>query len=180
VVDGRGYILTLWPFRDKVPLSVRLGNQREYPAKVVAINDERSLVVLKIQPPQLLPAISLSKFPVPQKGDVVFAVPSPAQKSAARGVVTAVEQKLGKRFPRNLIQTDGCIKSIPNSLATSRRSRQSPINLWSLAVLAGKNIGILGKIGSQAIPPRRGRSRLALKRRHFGIEGGGTRKRRLI
>jgi len=108
VVDGRGYILTMLPHYDgnRQQLRVRLANQSEYLAELVATDPKLFLAVLRIRTPRPIAAVPFSKARIPQEGDAVIAVPSPLQKSATTGVVTGVGQSPGEPLPQNLIRSD--------------------------------------------------------------------------
>jgi len=138
IVDGRGYILTmLWATeRGGKQLRVRLADQHEYLADVVATDANLKLAVLRIQAPWPLPAVSLSKVRDPQSGDVVVAIPSPGQKEAKTGIVTGLGKDLGENFPKNLILSDLPL-AITEGASLMVSDDGEPLGIW-VGIRAGK------------------------------------------
>lgn len=108
VIDERGYILTMRTpgLDDRHWIRVRLANQAEYAGELVATDPALSLAVLRIRCAHSIAAVPVGKARLARVGDTVFAVPSPAQKLTAIGVVQRLGISLYPDFPRNLIQSD--------------------------------------------------------------------------
>ncbi len=89
VFDPRGYILTLTLLdeydNDGRQTKVRLGDQKEYVARVVENNQHLGLAILKVSVAQPIPAISLKNVPEPESRAMVFAVTFQPQTKPLKG-----------------------------------------------------------------------------------------------
>lgn len=161
VVDDRGFILTMWLSgdADREQLIVRLADQSEHPAEVVAADSKLELAVLRIRPERPLAAVSLSKVRLPQKGDAVWSVPSPAQKESKAGVVTGIRQFAGDMFTKTFIESD-----LPLPLGEGGSlmvaDKREPVGVW-IAIRAGETrssyaiaLNDIQPLLAKALPPR--------------------------
>ncbi len=103
VVDPRGYVLTsngISQTGDRY--RVRMRDLKEFDGKVVAIDEAVHLMVLKINSPQSLPAVSLDKIREPQKGDLIYLINSPATKELVPGRVVNESHRSKENQPEIL------------------------------------------------------------------------------
>lgn len=112
IVDKRGYVLTNnHVIRDAKEISVRLNDGRTSPAKVVGVDPDTDLAVLKIELEQL-PAISFGDSTHLRVGDVVLAIGNPfgVGQTVTQGIISATHRsELGINTFENFIQTDASI-----------------------------------------------------------------------
>lgn len=109
IMDQRGYILTnSHVIRDRTRVSVALPDGRTAVAKIIGIDTETDIAVLKINLPQL-PAISMSNSDTLQVGDVVLAIGNPfgLGQTVTQGIISALGRTaIGLSNIENFIQTD--------------------------------------------------------------------------
>ena len=121
IVDPRGYIITNNHVVDKADkIFVRLstdpdeGFQQGRPAKVVGVDKETDIAVIKIQTDKPLPTVKLGNSDGAQVGDWVTAIGSPfnLQQTVTAGIVSSknrtIEQGIAGQF-QHFIQTDAAI-----------------------------------------------------------------------
>src|ERR1700677_4343232 len=113
IVDKRGYILTNNHVVDQATkIQVQLnGETQKYTAKVVGIDEETDLAVVKIDAGRDLPTAKLGNSDGVQVGDWVLAFGSPfgLQATVTAGIVSARDRaNIGRQFQR-FIQTDAAI-----------------------------------------------------------------------
>jgi serine protease Do len=125
VVDSRGYIITNNHVVDKadkiyVKLSTDPENESEHgrPAKVVGVDPETDIAVIKIDAPQPLPTVKLGNSDGAQVGDWVLAIGSPfsLSETVTAGIVSAKNRSIDEPGPtgapnqfQKFIQTDAAI-----------------------------------------------------------------------
>ncbi|GAC1418896.1 MAG: DegQ family serine endoprotease [Acidobacteriaceae bacterium] len=125
IVDSRGYILTNNHVVDKADkIYVKLSTDPDNPtdhgrlAKVVGVDPETDVAVIKIEAPQPLPTIKLGNSEGAQVGDWVLAVGSPfgLSKTVSAGIVSAKDRSIDEPGPnggpnqfQRFIQTDAAI-----------------------------------------------------------------------
>lgn len=121
IVSADGYIITnnhviqVQRGRTADEIRVRLGNNKEYVAKLVGTDEKTDIAVLKIESEEALPAITTADSSKLQVGDVVFAIGNPLDVglTATQGIVSALGRDssgiLGPGAYENFIQTDAAI-----------------------------------------------------------------------
>src|SRR3979490_2159888 len=114
IVDKKGYILTNNHVVDqatkaKVTLN---GEQMPYTAKVIGVDEETDLAVIKIDVGHDLSAAKLGNFDAVQVGDWALAIGNPfgfLQGSVTAGIISAKDRgNVGQQFQR-FLQTDAAI-----------------------------------------------------------------------
>src|SRR5213082_605869 len=113
IVDKRGYILTNnHVVEQATKIQVQLnGDTTRYTAKVVGVDEETDLAVIKIEPGRELPVAKLGNSDGVQVGDWVLAIGSPFGLNATvtAGIVSAKDRgNVGKQFQK-FLQTDAAI-----------------------------------------------------------------------
>ena len=126
IVDSRGYIITNNHVVDKadkiyVKLSTDPGQSRPTTAvrrKVIGVDPETDIAVIKIDAPQPLPTVKLGNSDGAQVGDWVLAIGSPfaLSKTVTAGIVSAKNRSIDEPGPngganqfQKFIQTDAAI-----------------------------------------------------------------------
>ena len=124
IVDSRGYIITNNHVVDKADkIYVKLANDPDtgdpgYLAKVIGVDTETDIAVIKIDAKQSLPTISLGNSDGAQVGDWVLAIGSPfgLSQTVSAGIVSAKNRSIDDRDAQGLskqfqkfIQTDAAI-----------------------------------------------------------------------
>jgi serine protease Do len=114
IVDKKGFILTNNHVVDqatKVQVTLN-GEQTQYTAKVVGIDEETDLAILKIEVGHDLPFAKLGNSESVQVGDWVLAIGNPfgfLQGSVTAGIISAKDRgNVGQQFQR-FLQTDAAI-----------------------------------------------------------------------
>jgi len=114
VVDKKGYILTNNHVVDqatKVQVTLN-GEQMPYTAKVIGVDEETDLAVIKIDVGHDLPAAKLGNSDSVQVGDWALAIGNPfgfLQGSVTAGIISAKDRgNVGQQFQR-FLQTDAAI-----------------------------------------------------------------------
>ena len=115
IVDKRGYILTNnHVVENATKIQVQLnGDSNRYTAKVVGVDEETDLAVIKIDASKDLPTAKLGNSDGSQVGDWVLAIGSPfgLQATVTAGIISAKDRGgfgLGRQFQR-FLQTDAAI-----------------------------------------------------------------------
>jgi len=126
IIDPDGYIVTnahmvrgahrvqvsipIASLDDGSPSSVTIGRQHTMDARVVGLDSEIDLALLKVEAHNL-PAVHLADYNKLRQGQVVFAFGSPEglQDSVTMGVVSAVARQTDPDSPFTFIQTDAPI-----------------------------------------------------------------------
>jgi len=114
IVDKKGYILTNNHVVDQATkIQVTLyGEQTPYTAKLVGIDEETDLAVLKIDAGRELPVAVLGNSDAVEVGDWSLAIGNPfgfLQGSVTAGIISAKDRdKVGQQFQR-FLQTDAAI-----------------------------------------------------------------------
>jgi serine protease Do len=115
VVDKNGYIITNHHVIAKVDhIKVKLhgDDSSEYRARVVGIDPETDLAVIKIDPPGPLVPVSIGNSDAVQVGDWAVAIGSPfgLEASVTAGIVSALGRDIGGPLQlQRFIQTDAAI-----------------------------------------------------------------------
>jgi serine protease Do len=113
IVDKRGYILTNNHVVDQATkIQVQLnGDTQKYTAKVIGIDEDTDLAVIKIDAGKDLPTAKLGNSDGVQVGDWVLAIGSPfgLQATVTAGIISAKDRGgIGRQFQK-FIQTDAAI-----------------------------------------------------------------------
>src|SRR6202158_5555000 len=113
IVDKRGYILTNnHVVEQATKIQVQLnGETTKYTAKVIGVDEDTDLAVIKIEPGRELPVAKLGNSDGVQVGDWVLAIGSPFGLNATvtAGIISAKDRGgVGHQFQR-FIQTDAAI-----------------------------------------------------------------------
>jgi serine protease Do len=114
IVSPKGYILTNeHVVHGSSRIIVGLQNGQSYPGKVVGIDEETDVAVIKIDAPQDLPTVTLGDSNAAQVGDWVLAVGSPfgLDQTVTAGIISKKERETPSatsNFQR-FIQTDAAI-----------------------------------------------------------------------
>jgi serine protease Do len=113
IVDAKGYILTnQHVIQGATKITVRLQSGEQYPARVVGIDEETDLAVLKVEPGKDLPAIKLGDSGTVEVGDWVLAIGSPfgLEQTVTAGIISKKErQPYPQANFQQFIQTDAAI-----------------------------------------------------------------------
>lgn len=113
IVDKSGYILTNdHVVDDAAKISVRLQNGDEYVAKVIGVDDQTDLAVLKIEAGKDLPSVKLGDSNTTQVGDWVLAIGSPfgLAQTVTAGIISQTNRETPTTTPfQKFIQTDAAI-----------------------------------------------------------------------
>ena len=114
IVDKNGYIITNQHVIAKVDrIKVKLhGDSTEYRARVVGIDPETDLAVIKIDPHGALNPVSIGNSEAVQVGDWAVAIGSPfgLEASVTAGIVSAMGRNIGGSLQlQRFIQTDAAI-----------------------------------------------------------------------
>lgn len=113
IVDKRGYILTnAHVVQDSARISVKLDSGEEYLAKVVGMDEETDLAVLKIEAARDLPVAKLGNSNDAQVGDWVLAIGSPfgLTRTVTAGIISQVQRSTpSSTLFQRFIQTDAAI-----------------------------------------------------------------------
>ena len=113
IVDKNGYIITNNHVVSKVDhIKVKLhGGDEEYRARIVGVDTETDLAVLKIDPKQPLVPVTVGNSDAIQVGDWSVAIGSPfgLEASVTAGIVSALGRDIGGSGLQRFIQTDAAI-----------------------------------------------------------------------
>jgi serine protease Do len=114
IVDKAGYILTNYHVvEDSSRIIVQLHSGEEYLAKIVGMDEETDLAVLKIEAGKDLPFVKFGDSEKAQVGDWVLAIGSPfgLSQTVTAGIVSQVKRETPYtiQFPKKFIQTDAAI-----------------------------------------------------------------------
>jgi serine protease Do len=117
IVDKRGYILTnnhVVEQATKIQVQLSGSNQAKYTAKVIGVDEDTDLAVIKIETNKDLPTAKLGNSDGVQVGDWVLAIGSPfgLQATVTAGIISAKDRAgiggPGHQFQR-FLQTDAAI-----------------------------------------------------------------------
>lgn len=113
IIDKRGYILTNNHVVDQATkIQVQLnGETQKYTAKVIGVDEDTDLAVVKIDAGKELPTAKLGNSDGVQVGDWVLAIGSPfgLQATVTAGIISAKDRGgIGRQFQK-FIQTDAAI-----------------------------------------------------------------------
>src|SRR5882762_1744991 len=117
IVDKRGYILTnnhVVEQATKIQVQLDGNNQTKYTAKVIGVDEDTDLAVIKIEANKDLPTAKLGNSDGVQVGDWVLAIGSPfgLQATVTAGIISAKDRAgiggAGHQFQR-FLQTDAAI-----------------------------------------------------------------------
>jgi serine protease Do len=113
IVDKMGYIITnAHVVDDAVKITVKLESGDEFSAKVVGVDDETDLAVLKIDAARDLPFVTLGDATKAEVGDWVLAIGSPfgLAKTVTAGIISQTNRQTAASTAfQKFIQTDAAI-----------------------------------------------------------------------
>jgi serine protease Do len=111
IVSENGYILTNNHVVDKADeITVKTANQKEYKAKVIGVDNETDLAVIKIDAKNL-PVAKLGDSDSINVGDWVLAIGSPfgLEQTVTQGIISAKGRIIGAGAFDDFLQTDAAI-----------------------------------------------------------------------
>ncbi|HSK71529.1 MAG TPA: trypsin-like peptidase domain-containing protein [Pyrinomonadaceae bacterium] len=113
IVDRSGYILTNYHVvEDSSRITVRLHSGEEFQAKIIGMDEETDLAVLKIDTGRDLPFVKLADSSRAQVGDWVLAIGSPfgLAQTVTAGIISQTNRETPYATPfQKFIQTDAAI-----------------------------------------------------------------------
>lgn len=113
IVDRTGYILTnAHVVQDSARITVRLENGDEFAAKVIGLDDETDIAVLKIEAGRDLPTVDMGDSNYARVGEWVLAIGSPfgLARTVTAGIVSQTNRDTpGTTVFQRFIQTDAAI-----------------------------------------------------------------------
>ena len=112
IVSDDGYILTSNHVIEKASkIRVLLGGNREYEAEIVGQDDLTDVALIKIEPDEPLPFVSIGDSRSLRIGDQVMAIGNPfgVGQTATIGIVSALGRSIGLMQYEDFIQTDAAI-----------------------------------------------------------------------
>lgn len=112
IVDKSGYIVTNFHVvTDASRIMVKLESGEEYVAKVVGVDDETDLAILKIEAGKDLPVVKMGNSDKAQVGDWVLAIGSPfgLARTVTAGIVSQTKRETPTSLFQQYIQTDAAI-----------------------------------------------------------------------
>ncbi len=112
IVDKTGLILTnSHVVEESSRISVRLQSGEEYVAKIVGVDEETDLAVLKINTGKDLPTVKLGDSNAAQVGDWVLAIGSPfgLAQTVTAGIISQTQRETPLSNFQKFIQTDAAI-----------------------------------------------------------------------
>ncbi len=160
IVDSRGYIITNNHVVDKADkIFVKLSNDPDggpgdegHPAKVIGVDKDTDIAVIKIETKESLPTIKLGNSDGAQVGDWVLALGSPfsLSKTVTAGIVSAKNRSIDEPGPNGTAQSQ-FQKFIQTDAAINPGNSGGP-----LVDLAGQVIGMntaiyTSSMGSQGV-----------------------------
>ncbi len=115
IIEEHGYILTNYHVvEDATEITVTLSNGHKYSAKLIGVDPENDLAIIKIKPKERLRALKLGDSSKLQVGQKVFAIGNPfgLNSTLTTGIISALGRPLtteSGRVIENVIQTDAPI-----------------------------------------------------------------------
>ena len=112
IVNPAGYIITnnhVVRFASKIRIKLQSG--REYDGRVIGTDEETDLAVLKIDPPETLPAATMGDSDKLNVGDWVLAIGSPfgLEQTVTAGIISAKGRVTPEAVFQQFLQTDAAI-----------------------------------------------------------------------
>ncbi len=156
IVDGRGYIITNNHVVDKADkIFVKLSTDPDggpgdngRPAKVIGVDKDTDIAVIKIDAPQPLPTVKLGNSDGAQVGDWVLAVGSPfaLSKTVTAGIISAKNRSIDEGPGANGIAQGSFQKFIQTDAAINPGNSGGP-----LVDMAGQVVGMNTAIYTQSM-----------------------------
>ena len=112
IIDREGHIITNnHVIEEADEIKVRLSDKEEYDAKLVGRDSKTDIALIKIDPPDGLPMVTLGDSDKLQVGEWVMAIGNPfgLSQTVTVGIVSALWRKIGAGPYENFIQTDAAI-----------------------------------------------------------------------
>src|SRR5213596_1336034 len=140
IVDKRGYILTNnHVVEQATKIQVQLnGDTTRYTAKVVGVDEDTDLAVIKIDANKELPIAKLGNSDGVQVGDWVLAIGSPfgLQATVTAGIISAKARQIGQGPFDDFLQTDAAIN--PGNSGGPLVNMQGEVVGINTAIVAGR------------------------------------------
>jgi serine protease Do len=112
IVDSKGYILTNYHVvQDATRITVGLLSGEKFRGKVVGVDEETDVAVVKIEAPRELPILKLGDSNASDVGDWVLAIGSPfgLDQTVTAGIISKKERETSPSSFQRFIQTDAAI-----------------------------------------------------------------------
>jgi serine protease Do len=113
IVSAKGYILTnVHVVQGSSRIMVGLQSGQRFPARVIGIDDETDVAVIKIEAGRDLPTVTLGDSNATQVGDWVLAIGSPfgLDQTVTAGIISKKERETASFTPfQRFLQTDAAI-----------------------------------------------------------------------
>ena len=112
IINEDGYIITNNHVVDNATeINIRLITHKEYEAKIIGRDPKTDLALLKIEPTEKLPTVTLGDSEKLRVGDWVLAIGNPFgfEQTVTAGIVSGKGRNLGGAPYENFIQTDASI-----------------------------------------------------------------------
>lgn len=109
IIDAKGYLLTAHHVIDKAKeIEIRLADAQRLPARVIAVESQLDLAILKVQSERELPILSLGDSETIRVGDLafVFGYPFGRESSMNLGIVSRAGRSYRDSASFEFIQTD--------------------------------------------------------------------------
>ena len=149
IIDQKGHILTNYHvIRGSVSLVVTLSNQVKYKAKVVGVDIEDDLAVIKINAvPSILKVISIGDSDQLEVGEKVLAIGNPfgLDRTLTTGIVSSLGRtiKVGNYYISGIIQTDAAINpGNSGGPLLNKKGELIGVNTMIASIGGGGNLGV--------------------------------------
>lgn len=112
VVESNGLIITNYHVvAGAQKIRVTLANSKEYPAKLIGVDEKTDIALIKINPERPLQAVALGDSSTLRVGEWVVAIGSPfgLEHTVTAGILSAKGRNLGQGPYDNFLQTDASI-----------------------------------------------------------------------
>ncbi len=143
IIDKEGYILTNNHVIEKADkIMVKLSNEKEFKARVIGLDSETDLALIKIDTNVDLPLLKLGDSDKLETGEWVIAVGNPfgLEHTVTAGIVSAKGRVIGAGRYDDFIQTDASI-NFGNSGGPLINSRGAVVGINTAIVAGGQGIG---------------------------------------
>ena len=149
IIDQKGHILTNYHvIRGSVSLVVTLSNQVKYKAKVIGVDIEDDLAVIKINAvPGILKVISIGDSNQLEVGEKVLAIGNPfgLDRTLTTGIVSSLGRtiKVGNYYISGIIQTDAAINpGNSGGPLLNKKGELIGVNTMIASIGGGGNLGV--------------------------------------
>jgi serine protease Do len=143
ILSEDGYIATNNHVVEKADeITVTIGQDQEYRAKPVGSDPKTDVALIKIEPKEKLPTLTLGDSDQLQVGEIVVAIGNPfgLSHTVTQGIVSAKERTIGFGQYDNFIQTDASINP-GNSGGPLLNLKAEVVGINTAIVATGQGIG---------------------------------------